>query len=89
MQSDCVLCHLSILVSGRQVTQGTDSRLCDVLSVSSPQHCANQGFNTSNLHKDVLQINAQTRNTGLEIFQHSGENYLSSKPLVGQFNIQN
>lgn len=52
VQSDCILCHLSVLMSRCEVTQSTDSRFCDVFSVSSPQHCTNQRFNTSNLPRN-------------------------------------
>ncbi len=49
MKAHSILGHLSILVAGGQVTQGTDCRLCDVLSVASPKHCSHQSLNASNL----------------------------------------
>lgn len=36
MKAHSILGHLSILVAGGQVAQGTDCWLCDVLSVTSP-----------------------------------------------------
>lgn len=51
MKAHSILGHLSILVAGGQVTQGTDCWLCDVLSVAGPKHCSHQSLNASNLHK--------------------------------------
>lgn len=49
MKAHSILGHLSILVAGRQVTQGADCWLCDVLSVAGPKHCSHQGLNASDL----------------------------------------
>lgn len=49
MKAHSVLGHLSILVAGGQVAQGTDGWLCDVFSVAGPQHGSHQSLDTSNL----------------------------------------
>lgn len=54
MKAHSILGHLSILVAGGQVTQGTDCWLCDVLSVASPKHCSHQSLNASNLTCDEI-----------------------------------
>lgn len=54
MKTHSILGHLSILVAGGQVTQGTDCWLCYVLSVTSPKHCSHQSLNASNLTCDEI-----------------------------------
>lgn len=49
MKAHSILGHLSILVAGSQMTQSTDGRLCDVLSVASSEHCSDQSLDAPDL----------------------------------------
>lgn len=51
MKTHSILGHLGILVARRQMTQGADGRLGDVLSVAGAEHRSHQGFDASNLSR--------------------------------------
>lgn len=58
MEANCILSHLRFLVSAGEVTECADRGFRDVFPVSSPENCAHESLNATNLahHHLVLVV---------------------------------
>lgn len=61
VEAHSILGQLCILVSGGEVTQGTDRRLSNVLLLPGPKHSMDQCFHTATLSHQSLKDNRQKR----------------------------
>lgn len=70
MEAHGILGHLGVLVARRQVTQGADGGLGDVLSVSGAEHRAHQRFDASDLPGEEIRVKIRLKkqNPGCDYF---------------------
>lgn len=70
VETNGILGHLGILVARGQVAQGTDSRLSDVFSVTSPKHRPHQGLDASNLARINTNMGDIIKQPRLQRYTH-------------------